>query len=187
MRRQRGTTTGAVRQDFVAAIEQRLLVQALEQPPHRLDVRIAVRDVRVLVIEPIADAVRQRFPVGLVLEDAVLAQLVEPLDAVRLDLALAVDVERFLDFDLDRQTMRVPSRDAGHALPQHRVIAADQILQGARENVMDPRPAVGGRWAFEENERRAVARRLDDARQQPLILPRGEQLFFQLVDRLRRV
>ena len=187
VRRQRGTATRAVRQDFVAAIQQRLLVQALEQPPHGLDVRIAVRDVGVLVVEPVADAVRQRFPVGLVLEDAVLAQLVEPLDAVRLDCALAVDVERFLDFDLDRQAVRIPPRDAGHALPQHRVIAADQILQGARENVMDPRPAVGGRWAFEENERRAVARRLDDAREQPLVLPGGEQLFFQLVDRLRRI
>src|SRR5205807_9496372 len=63
VRRQRGTATRAIRQDFVAAIEQRLLVQALEQPPHRLDVRIAVRDVGMLVVEPITEAVRQRFPV----------------------------------------------------------------------------------------------------------------------------
>src|SRR2546430_10553211 len=113
------------------------------------------------------DAVRQRFPVRLVLEDALLAQLVEPLDSVRFDLAFAVDVERLLDSDLDRQAVRVPPRDAGHALPQHRVVTADQIFQGSRENVMDSRPAVCGRRAFEENERRTVARRVTDAREQP--------------------
>src|SRR2546430_12487303 len=57
------------------------------------------------------DAVRQRFPVRLVLEDALLAQLVEPLDSVRFDLAFAVDVERLLDFDLDRQAVRDRSRE----------------------------------------------------------------------------
>src|SRR5205814_5564315 len=57
-------------------------------------------------------------------------------------LPISVDLERLFDFDLDRQAVCVPARDACHALPQHRVITADQIFERAREDVMDARPAV---------------------------------------------
>src|SRR6185503_767967 len=124
------------------------------------------------------------FPVGFVGEDALPAQPVELVDPVGFDLALAVDLELFLDFDLDRQAVRVPPRDAGHPLPQHRVVAAHQILDGAREDMVDARASVGRRRPFEEHEGRAVARRLAHLRKQTLVLPRGEQLLLQRVDRL---
>src|SRR5204863_423792 len=70
----RRTATRAVRQHFVAAVEQRLVVQPLEQPPHRLDVLVRVRDVRVLVVEPVPDPVGERFPIGFVREHTLAAQ-----------------------------------------------------------------------------------------------------------------
>ena len=55
-----------------ARTEQALLVQPLQQPPHRLDVVVAVGDVRVDVVEPVADPVGELLPLVLVLEDALL-------------------------------------------------------------------------------------------------------------------
>src|SRR3989442_6819422 len=85
--------------------------------------------------------------------------------------------------DLDRQAVRVPAGHAGHAVAQHRVEAADQVLDGAREDVVDAGAAVGGGWSLEEDERRAVALSFLGAREQPLVLPRGQQLFFQRIHR----
>src|SRR5213076_365614 len=88
-------------------------------------------------------------------------QLVELRDAVRLDLLLARDAERLLDFDVDGQAVCVPPGDARDALPQHRVVAADQIFDGAREHVMDARASIGRRRPFVKHEGRAVPGRLD--------------------------
>src|SRR2546421_5444773 len=54
------------------------------------------------------------------------------LDAERLDLLLAADVQLLLHLDLDRQAVCVPARDARDAVPEHGLIAAHQVLDGAR-------------------------------------------------------
>src|SRR5438094_255771 len=48
---------------------------------------------------------------------------------------------------------------------------------------MDPRPAVRGGGPFEKDEGRPVAHRLARLLEQPLVLPRGEQLLLEPVDR----
>ncbi len=136
-----------------------------------------------LVVQPVGDALGQGLPIGLVLEDVLPALAVELRHAVRLDLLLAADVQRALHLDLDREAVRVPPRDARDAVPQHRLIPANEILDGAREDVMDPRPAVRRGGALEEDEGRVVARRLLDAREQPLVLPGREELFLQRIRR----
>ena len=83
--REHRAAPGAVRQHAVAAIEQVALMQPAEQPPDRLDVVLAARDVRMLVVEPVADPVGQRFPIPLVLEDAVPRARVELRHAEPLD------------------------------------------------------------------------------------------------------
>ncbi len=65
---------------------------------------------------------------------------------------LAADAELLLDLDLDRQAVRVPSRLARHAKSLHRAVAAEEILDRAREDVMDARAAVRRRRALEEHE-----------------------------------
>ncbi len=187
VRRQRGPAARAIRQDLVAAVQQLLVVQLPQQPPHRLDVVARVGDVGVLVVEPVGDAVRQRFPVAFVREHAFAAQRVELRHAVRLDLRLAGDVQLLLDFDFDGQAVRVPPRDAGDALPQHGVVAADQVFDRAREDVMDAGAAVGRRRPFEKHERRPVASRLLHLLEQALVLPGREELLLQPVRRELRI
>src|SRR5205085_3274285 len=173
----------AIGQHFVPPVQQRLVVQPLQQPPHGFDVFGRVRDVGMLVIEPVPDALGQRLPVRLVGEDVLAAQLVELLDAVRLDLLLARDAERLLDLDLHGQAVRVPARDAGHALPEHRVVAADQVLDGAGEHVMDARPPIGRGRSLVKHERRAVPGGFLRLLKQALVLPGREQLLLQRVRR----
>ena len=108
--RQRRAAARAVRKDLVAAIQQTLVVQRRERPPHALDVVVAVRDVRIAVVEPEADALAQLLPVAAVLPDALAAEPVELLDADLFDLLLAADAELLLDFDLDGKAVRVPAR-----------------------------------------------------------------------------
>src|SRR2546430_8540190 len=134
-------------------------------------------------IEPVRDPLRQRLPIGLIGEDALAAQPVELLDAVGFDLLLAADAERPLHLDLHGQPVGIPPRDARHALAQHRVVAAHQIFDGAGEDVVDARPAVGRGRPFEEHERRPVAHRLPRLLEQPLVLPGREQLLLERVGR----
>src|SRR5437588_11858897 len=95
-----------------------------------------------LVFEPVPDTLRERLPIRLVREDVLATQLVELRDAVRLDLLLARDAERFLDLDLDGQAVCVPAGDARDALLKHRVVAAHEILNGTSAIVMHPRSLV---------------------------------------------
>src|SRR6185437_3107447 len=116
----------AVWQNLVPAIEQRLIVQRLQRPPHALDVVVRVRRVGVVVVEPVADARAQPLPLLAVLEHALAAEPVELRYAERLDLLLAADAELLLDFDLDRQAVGVPPGFALDAIALHCAVTAEE-------------------------------------------------------------
>ncbi len=84
-----------------------------------------------------------------------LAQLVELGDAVGLDLLLAVDAEAALDLELDGQAVRVPAGLARHAVAAHRLVAREEVLEDARDDVVRAGPAVGRR-AGPRRRRRAA-------------------------------
>src|SRR5439155_21263535 len=89
--RQRRPAARTVRQDLVAARQQSLGKERLERPPHTLDVFVRVRDVRVLVIEPVSDPLAELLPLVLVPEHALATAAIELRDAELLDLLLAAD------------------------------------------------------------------------------------------------
>src|SRR5207253_2249733 len=70
-----------------------------EQPPHALDVGVVERPVRVVGVEPHADALGERLEVGDVALHRLTAQAIELADPVRLDLVLVVDAELLLERD----------------------------------------------------------------------------------------
>src|SRR5262249_59488315 len=113
--------TWTIGQNPMTAIQQATLVEPVEEPPHTLDVLIAARDVRMLVIEPVPDAIRKVFPLRLILEDALPSPGIEVGDTEALDVLLALDAQLLLDLDLYRKPMSVPARDPGDRLPLHRV------------------------------------------------------------------
>ena len=71
---------------------------------------------------------------------------------------LALEAELLLDLDLHRQAVRVPAGLALHVVALHRLVAREEVLEDARDDVVDAGLAVGrGRALVEDEERRVVA------------------------------
>ncbi len=92
----------AVGHDLVALVEQALIPQRFQNPPHRLDVGVGVGDVGLFQVDPEAEAVGEFLPLLDVLESRLAAELVEGSDAVGLDLALIGEAELLLHADFHR-------------------------------------------------------------------------------------
>ena len=152
MRGERRAAAWAIRDDLVALVEQALLPDLLERPPLRLDEVVLVGDVRVLHVSPEADDIGELLPHALVLPDGLAALLDERLDAVCLDLFLAVDADLLLDFELNRQAVRIPASLSEDLLALHRGEARQHVLDDARQDMADMRLAVGRRRAIVERE-----------------------------------
>ena len=177
---QGGAAAGAVGGDLVAQIQQALFVDLFQAPPFGLDIIVLIGDVGMLHVRPIADPVGHFFPLMLVFPDAFLTLLDEGLDAVGLDLGLAVQAQLLFHFQLHRKAMGVPAGLAQHVLALHGLEARDQILDGAGLDMADMGASVGrGRAVKERKAFRAVPAveaLFDDA----LFFPQAERFFFAL-------
>ena len=165
---------GAVGHDLVALVEEVLVPDLAQQPPHRLDVLVGERVVGVAEVDPETDALGQAVPLLEVGEDALLAETVELDDAVLLDLLLAVDAQPALDLELDGQTVRVPARLARDLEATHRLVAREDVLEDAREHVVRARAPVGRRRAFVEDEERRVLAQGEALLEDAALPPEGE-------------
>ncbi len=167
-----GLAPRTVRKDVVTFLEQPVVEEGLEGPPHALDVRRVHRPVRVVVVEPVAEQAAHLSPDGRDFEGAGPARLAEPLHAVRLDLLLRLQAEALLDLELDRKAVAVPSRHRAHEVdPAHPTVAQLDVLQDPRDQVTDMGRAVGGRGPFGEPERRTSHRSFEDGGRYAGLLP----------------
>ena len=146
--------------DGVALVEQPLVEELFEQPPQRLDILVVVGDVGIIHVDPVAHAARQVLPHSRELHDRLAAGAVVLLDRnLRPDILLR-DAELLLHAQLDGQAVGVPSRLAVHQIALLRLVAADDVLDRARHDVMDARQSVGrGRPLVKDECRMPLARR----------------------------
>ena len=175
---QRGAAAGAVGHDLIALVEQALVEDGLERPPLGLDIVVVVGDVGVLHVRPEADAFGHILPHTLVFPDGFLALFDERLDTVGLDLILAVQTQLLFNLQLDRQAVRVPAGLAGDRLALHRLIARNQILDGARLDVADVRLAVGRGRAVVERKDVAALAQIDGFLKDLVLFPELEDFLF---------
>src|SRR5712692_924301 len=179
--RQRSGTARAVRRNPKALVDQVLLPHLAQRPPHGLDVVGGQRPVRVVIVLPERHALAEGDPVLDVLVHALPAELVEALDTdLVFDLELARDVELLLDLDLDRQPMAVPAGLALDVEALHRLVAAEEVFEGAGEDMVRGWLAVRGRRTFVEDKARPVLAQLEGFLEGPLRLPPLHQLDLQL-------
>ena len=151
VRGQRRAAVRAIGHDLEALVEEALVVDLLERPPLGLDEVIVVRHIGMLHIRPESDGLGEVLPHALVLPNGLLALLDEGLEAVLLDLLLAVEAERLLDLQLDGEAVGVPAGLTGHEIALHGAVAGDHVLDGARQDVADVGLAVrGGRAVIED-------------------------------------
>ena len=151
---QRRPTARAVRHHLEVLVEEALIEEALQVPPDRLDIGGVEGPVGGVEVDPVADPLGQVLPVVDVVEDGLAAQAGEFGDPdISFDLALAGDAEALLHLDLDRQAVGVPTGAAGHVVPAHGAVPAEEVLVGPGPDVVQAGLAVGRGGALVEDPR----------------------------------
>ena len=187
VRGERRAAARAVRDDLMPLVQEPLLPDLFQRPPDRLDVLVVVGDVRVFHVRPVAHAFGHFFPFALVFPDAFLAFFDKRLDAVFFDVLLAVHAEHLFHFQLDGQTVRVPARFAQDVLALHRLIAGNDVLHHAGENVADVRLAVCRGRAVVERKLLSALSLLHAVLKHVLLFPERDHFLFALDKVHRRV
>ena len=177
--RESGAAARARRDDAVSPVQQAALLDLRQRPPARLDELRRVRDVRVAVVQPVADVPGQPLPGILVAEHVVPALVVEPSDPVALDVRLAGDAERTLDLEFHRQPVRVPARLPRHVGTGHGAVSRHRVLDRAGKDVMDAGRGVRGRRPLVEHEVRRIRSGRKAALERRLFLPACEDFGFE--------
>ena len=173
-----GTAARAVGDDLMSLIKQTLIVDLLHRPPFAFDVIVMVGDVGMLHVAPVADGVAHLFPFVQVFPDGLLAGLDERLDAVLLDLLLAVEAELLFNLQLDRQAVGIPAGLTQDGIALHRAIARDEVFHRAGQDMADMRLAVRGRRAVIERIVRAPVAQRQGFLKNIVLLPESEHFFF---------
>ena len=180
MRGQHRAGARAVPVNLVPAVKQVLVGELLQQPPHRFDVAVVVGDVGLFQVHPVADAGGQLVPQRGVLVDRLAAGGVVLGDAEGLDVGAVLQPQRFFDLDLHRQAVGVPAGLALHAVAAHGLVAAEAVLDGARQHVVHAGAAVGRGRPFIKGEAGRVGPVGELGREDLLTLPVVEDAALEL-------
>ena len=151
VRRQSRPAARAVRHYLVALVQQPFLGELRQDPPHRLDVAVGHGHIRVVEVEPHADALGHAVPVVHVSGHRLAAKAVELGHAISLDLLLVVEAQPLLQLQLHRQTVAVPAGLAAYVVAAHGLVARVDVLEDPGEDVVHPRLAVGRRGPLEKH------------------------------------
>ena len=178
--RQRRRAARAVGKNLVPLVDQPLIPEALENPPDRLHETAIHRAVAVAEIHPAPHPADHLLPLGGVAQHDRTARLVELVDAVRLDVPLAGEIQLFLHLVLDRQPVAVPAETALDVLATHRLVARHHILDGSGEQVAVVRQPGRERRAVVEDEFIAAAALFERFVKNFRLLPEFEDFALQL-------
>ena len=154
--RERRAARGRVGHDLEAAVDEVLLVQLLEHPPHGLHKRRIECLVVVLEVDPAAEARYDRLPLVRVAHDDLAALVVVVVDAHLEHVLGSLDAVRLVDLVLDGQAVTVPAEAALHMVARLRGPARHRVLDRAGQYVAVVRQAGGERRTVVERELLAV-------------------------------
>ena len=173
---QGGAAAGAIGGDLVPQVEHALVVDLLQAPPFALDIVVMVGDVGVLHVHPVAYLVAHLLPLVEVFPHALFAFADEGLDAVLLNLRLAIQAQNLFHFQLHGQAVGVPASLAGDVLALHGPEAGEQVFDDAGFDVADMGLAVGRGRAVEEGEVLPVLAKVEGLVDHVLFLPQAGDL-----------
>ncbi len=149
---QRGLVVPAVGQDAEALVDEPLVEERLERPDDALHVLRVERLVVVVEVDPAGLAGDVVLPLVGEGEHRLAALGVERVDAELDDLFLGLDAELAHGLELGGQAVRVPAEAPLDVPAAHRLVARDDVLDVARQQVAVVRQAVGERWPVVEDE-----------------------------------
>ena len=177
---QRRATPRTERGDAVVLLEQSVVEDLLQRPPDAVDVLRRHGPVRLVHVHPVAHAgchLRESVHVA---QDRLATLLVEGLDAVCLDVRLAVESEFTFHGQFHRQPVTVPAGLARDVEALHGAVTRVQVLEDPGLDVMDTGRAVGGGRALVEGPLRAVGCLPQRTVEDVVVLPEGDHLAFHL-------
>ena len=175
---QRRRAARAVGQRLEALVDQALVPQRLEHPPDRLHEVGVHGPVLVVPVDPAAQALDQRLPLGGVAQHHLPAVLVERADAVLDDVGAGLQAELALRLVLYRQAVAVPAPAPLHAVAAHGPVARHHVLGDGGEQVPVVRQAGGERRPVVEAERPLGGPVVDRLPVQVALVPEGQDLLF---------
>ena len=178
--RERGAAARTVRDDLEVLVQESVVEELLEVPPHRLDVLRVEGVVGVFHVGPVPDALGEPLELPHERQDRFTTQPRELLHADLLDdRLLARDAELLLDLDLDGESVRVPAGATGDEAALHRLVATEQVLVDARPHVVEPGLAVRRGRALVEDPRLGAFAVLHRTREDVVRPPAGEFGLFE--------
>ena len=169
----------AVRQYFVASIQQIFVEHLFECPPAGFHVIVVQGYVRRVKVDPVSHALGHLTPCALVGPNAFSTRVVESLHSERFNRLIAHQIQSLLDFDFDRQTVRIPSTFPLDKESLHRLPPAHEILVGSCDDVVNSRLSVRSWRPLEENKRCALAVGVYGLLERLFVLPSIEQGCFK--------
>ena len=140
---QRRAAAGAVGDHLVPAVQEALVGDLPEAPPHGFYIVVMVGDIGILHVQPVGHLLGHVLPLAQILPNALFAGLNKGLHAIGLYPLLAFQAQALFNLQLNRQAMGIPAGHAQHILALHGVEARDQVLHGPGQDVADMRLAVG--------------------------------------------
>ena len=176
---QGGAAARAVRSHSVVLLQEALVEDLLERPPHRLHVLGGHGDVGLVEVHPVPHAAGQLGEGVDVPQHRFATLRVERLHPVGLDVGFTGETEFLLDGEFDGQAVAVPTGLAVDAATLHCLETRKQVLEDTGLNVVRPGHAVGGRRALVEGPRIAVAGVLEGLRERVALGPQGDDLALQ--------
>ncbi len=174
---QGGPAPRAVRHDLDVLVEEPLVPEALQVPPHRLHVLGREGPVGGVDVHPEADPLGEGLPLVHVVAHRLATQPGELGDPhLLLDLPLGRDAQLLLHLDLHGQAVGVPPGPAGHRVAAHGPVAAEQVLVDPGPHVVEAGTPVGRRGALVEHPGLRPLAEGDRALEDVVLRPSGQLL-----------
>ena len=157
MRRQGGADPGIVGNDLVVLVDEIPVPNLFQQVPDRLNVLVVQGVVRLIKIYPEAHPFGHRLPIADVAHDRVAAAAGElRYPDCLLNFLFIEYSELFLNLVFDRQAVGIPASFARHMETLHGFVAGIDILETARQDVVDAGFAVCRRRTLIEGKKRST-------------------------------
>ncbi len=177
---QGGATSRAMWRYLMALINLAVAPQRLYRPPARFNIVIVQSYVRMLHIQPAADAPGELLPFLDVFKDAFPTKLVKLSYTILLDFSFPAKTKGTLHLELYRQSMGVPPCLARYMIAFHCLVPADNILEQTREHMMNTRTAIGRRRTFIEGIMLSSSPCFNAFVKDTILLPKTKDKLFDL-------
>ncbi len=136
----------------MSLVDPATVVALLQEMPDRVVVLIGHRVIRIVPVHPIAQPDRLiGDPLG-ELPDALFAAIDELGNAIRFDIALALESEFLFDLDLHPESLAVEAILVSLFLAEHGVEALEEILVGTTPTMMHTHRVVGGNRSIDKGK-----------------------------------